>query len=733
MAKSPQRESDAPSSHTRTSVGPWPALLFIASAASLAGPLWLLLSWTDLARQADQPAFLRNFWIGLGAGYVFIYALAFYIQRRAKGLQPGTRGQGRLNAFAWASTATPPLVALTIWLLWSGASASIESGFAFSYSVDESMLALDETTRLKVYALAAGAAFMHLVWLMLAVSCWALLPKTFRAIFWVLADIAIIAFFIYATQNYILEVETSDLAALKGPILRLSITTLLAVRIAARVVPLIMQGLELVDFHLLVAARHLRSKKSGFLATIASLSILAVSVSSCMLTSVLSVMGGFRDDLQQKILGNHAHVVVDDSEQRAFEGWLPVLDSVREVDGVLAATPYLQGEVMATSASNRESIILRGIDPTSIGLVTDLEENITNGSLGFLEDPESLLELPAEQRRSIVPIDLGTGVLGRDNDDEDDEPEGGSLLREIEDVLDLPEGAEDDVQALRDAMEADDRVRRNSPVRDQELLPGIVVGKELARSLRLFVGDEVDIISPFGALGPAGPMPKSRRFRVAAIFYSGMYEYDMKHAYVLLSNAQSFLNKGDAITGIEIKVENVDDAAIVSTAVGATLDERPELRAKDWQELNSKLFGALALEKLAMFVTLGIAVLIAGFCVFGTLTLMVQEKSREVGILKAMGSTSRSIIGVFLFEGLLIGIYGALAGLGAGYLVVFILEHIGIRLNPEVYYIDRLPVHTDPMEFVAVGLSAVGICLVATVFPAFLASRMRPVDALRHL
>ena len=133
-----------------------------------------------------------------------------------------------------------------------------------------------------------------------------------------------------------------------------------------------------------------------------------------------------------------------------------------------------------------------------------------------------------------------------------------------------------------------------------------------------------------------------------------------------------------------------------------------------------------------MFVTLGIAVLIAGFCVFGTLTLMVQEKSREVGILKAMGSTSRSIIGIFLFEGLLIGVYGALAGLGAGYLVVFILEHIGIRLNPEVYYIDRLPVHTDPMEFVAVGLAAVGICLVATVFPAFLASRMRPVDALRH-
>ncbi|MFK8002074.1 MAG: ABC transporter permease [Polyangiales bacterium] len=732
MAKPSQSDSTA-RSHARTAVGPSPALLFLVSAASLVATLGPLVIWPTLARQADQMDMLKKYLFALGGGYLVVLAVAFYVRRRAKGLPPGTRGQWRVGAFAWASVITPPLMAALHVLMWYGAYRSIESGFAFTYSIDETMLALGETELIAVYALGLVAGIARLAWLMLSVSCWFLLPKAFRVVFWALADIAIVAFFVFALQNYTLEVASSELDALREPIIRLCITTLLAVRIAARVVPLIMRTFERVDFHLLVAARHLRSKKSGFLATIASLSILAVSVSSCMLTSVLSVMGGFRDDLQQKILGNHAHVVIDDEEQRAFEGWLPVLDSVRDVEGVHAATPYLQGEVMATSASNRESVILRGIDPASIGAVTDLEENITNGSLGFLEDPQSLLDLPPEQRRSIVPIDLGSGVLGERDEGDEGAPEGGSLLREIEDELNLPEGAEDDVRALRDAMESDNRARRNSPSRDQEVLPGIVVGKELARSLRLFVGDEVDIISPFGALGPAGPMPKSRRFRVAAIFYSGMYEYDMKHAYVLLSNAQSFLNKGDAITGIEIKVDNVDDAAIVSAAVGETLSERPELRAKDWQELNAKLFGALALEKLAMFVTLGIAVLIAGFCVFGTLTLMVQEKSREVGILKAMGSTSQSIIGIFLFEGLLIGVYGALAGLGAGYLVVFILEHIGIRLNPEVYYIDRLPVHTDPMEFVAVGLAAVGICLVATVFPAFLASRMRPVDALRHL
>ncbi|MFT5358819.1 MAG: hypothetical protein ACI9KE_006060, partial [Polyangiales bacterium] len=477
MAKSSQRESPA-FSHARTSVGPAPVLLFMASAASLAATLGPLAIWSTLAPQADQLGILQNYMLALAGGYAFVLALAFYVRRRAKGLQPGTRGQWRVGAFAWASVLAPPLMAGIHTLLWFGAARSIESGFAFSYSIEESMLALSETERIAVYGLGVTAAFARLVWLMLAVSCWFLLPKTFRVVFWAVADIAVVAFFVFALQTYTLDVATSEMAELQGPIIRLSITTLLAVRIAARVVPLIMFAFERVDFHLLVAARHLRSKKSGFLATIASLSILAVSVSSCMLTSVLSVMGGFRDDLQQKILGNHAHVVVDDSQQRAFEGWLPVLESVREIDGVYAATPYLQGEVMATSASNRESIILRGIDPASIGEVTDLEENITNGSLGFLEDPELLLELPAEQRRSIVPIDFGTGILGgRDDDDEDegDVLEGGSLLREIENELNLPDGAQDDVRALRDAMEADTRVRRNSPARDQEVLPGIVV------------------------------------------------------------------------------------------------------------------------------------------------------------------------------------------------------------------------------------------------------------------
>jgi lipoprotein-releasing system permease protein len=225
-------------------------------------------------------------------------------------------------------------------------------------------------------------------------------------------------------------------------------------------------------------------------------------------------------------------------------------------------------------------------------------------------------------------------------------------------------------------------------------------------------------------------MPKSRPFRVAGIFYSGMYEYDMKFAYVTLASAQSFLATGPELSGVEVAVREPDRAPEIAQQIGALLHD-PTLRVRPWQELNKNLFGALALEKLAMFVALGIAILVASFCIVGTLTLMVQEKGREVAVLKAMGAGDRAIVGIFVLEGTLIGVFGSLLGLSLGYAVCFAAENFGVRLNPEVYYIDRLPVHIDPMEFLTVGLAAIVVCLLVTIYPAQLASRLRPVDALR--
>ncbi|MBO6937435.1 MAG: ABC transporter permease [Deltaproteobacteria bacterium] len=706
--------------------GPLPVVHGILAILCIASFIGIAAAWPVLWRHSlTQPDQLWWGAIGFGAllGTTMILAVLSYF--RARRVQPGTRGRGRLLFRPVISVAALLFALIPLAIFYYGASKAFETGFAFSYTHDEAYYALPLLLRTGLLVSGIVAVVVLLIDLGLAISTWFLLPERFRFWFWIVWDVTVTVAAVYVIATLPLKPEEDgNLEQIARSGVRLGTTALAVLRYSIRAIPPVMKALGLLSFELTVATRHLSSKKSGFLAAIGGLSILAVSVSTCMLTAVLSVMGGFRDDLKQKILGNQAHIVVDQEEERPFEGWDDLLGRIETVDGVRGATPFVRGEVMVSSTSNRAGAVLRGIDPDSVEEVTDLVDNITNGRMLYLREPHRLLDLPPEERRSILPLDFGTS-LGAANDEDDE----GSPRVEVVDEDDEP------IEDLDEFLLEDEPSRRSPD--DPDTLPGIIVGKELARTLRLFVGDELDVVSPLGDLGPAGPMPKARRFRVAAIFYSGMYEYDMKMAYVLLDDAQRFLGTGGAISGIEVKTRDVDRAPEIALAIERELEEgtphRSELRVQDWQELNKNLFGALELEKLAMFVTLGIAILIAGFCVFGTLTLMVQEKGREVGILKAMGTRASEVVRIFLWEGLLIGIYGALMGLGMGYLVVFVLEHFGIRLNPEVYYIDRLPVHTDPMEFVIVGISAVVVCLLATLFPAYLASRMRPVDALRQL
>jgi lipoprotein-releasing system permease protein len=521
----------------------------------------------------------------------------------------------------------------------------------------------------------------------LSIACWFLVPAARRQRFWWGFDAALLLAFLAVTIAFPLSPTDGDEASLARAVVRVSVTTVFFVRLATRLVGPFLSAFERIGFRSMVAARHLRTKKTGFLAASSTLSILAVAVSSCMLISVLSVMGGFRADLKKKILGNHAHIVVD----RAFhelDDWQSLLKRIRETEGVIGATPFLQVEVMVSSLSNRAGAILRGIDPQTVSEVTDLAHNLTHGKLEYLKHPELILD-PSVDTSKAGPLDA---------------------------MIDAAERA-----AARGIPEA----------ANEDAMPGLIVGQELARALRLVVGDRVTVVSPRGDLGPTGPIPRTRPFRIAGIFYSGMYEYDMKHAYIDLAVAQRFLRAEGQISGIEIKVEDVEQAPTLAATLASTIG-RADLRVRDWKMMNQQLFGALALEKLAMFITLGIAVLIAGFSVFGTLTLLVQEKRREVGILKAMGTSARGVIRIFVIEGLLIGAAGGLMGLGLGFVLTFAAEHFGIRMNPEVYYIDKLPVHLDPTEFALVGTATVVVCLAATLFPAYQASRVRPVDALRY-
>lgn len=616
-------------------------------------------------------------------------------------------------------------------------------------------------------------------------SFW-LIPEKARRVFWAIVD-GIAAFLMIGalwTLPFVPEEDDEDVTL---PAIALGITTLFIVRALFRAIPRLLDLLETSRFEVQVAARMLRARKSGFLTAIGGLSILAVSFSSCTLATTLSVMGGFRADLQQKILGNHAHVVVDRTHG-SFGDWESALEAVRAVPSVSGATPYVAGEVMLTSAIEAPGgAELRGIDPATLGEATDLPNNMRFGRLEYLAHPEQLLDLPPESMHGSL-LDM-PGLLGEGVEDlpaMDDEPPtlaeafgadagvvedgGGPSAFDLAALPMRDEGAEaasghddvlDEIDRLLDGLETDelgappdldgpsldglslDGLRQPSmpqrmrPAR-AEVLPGLVVGQELARSLRLHVGDEVTVVSPNGDLGPTGPIPRTRAFRIAGIFYTGMFEYDMQMAYTDLATAQSFLRTGEEISGIEARCHDWSRADESADEVRAALGPRTvggeqELRVRSWREVNRNLFGALELEKLAMFITLGIAILVASFCIFAALVLMVQEKGREVGILKAMGAEDRAIVGIFLFQGLLIGLLGAMSGLGLGYLVCFAAEHFKfIRMNPEVYYIDRLPVNVDPLEFALVGLAAVVVCVLATIYPAVLGSRLRPVDALRQ-
>jgi len=440
-------------------------------------------------------------------------------------------------------------------------------------------------------------------------------------------------------------------------------------------------------------------------AMMTALSVGGVGVGVMALIIVLSVMSGFEADLQKKILGTNSHGVVMKYSPEMPE-YDEVMGKISAVKGVTGATPFILNEVMVSSEGNISGSMIKGIDPGTVATVTDLRSSLSCDEHGACPALDGLDDPTSIRAKRLEAFGTGPGAL-------DERPAG------LEQVP-QPEVLRDPLIELEPA----------KPDEKPAVLPGIIVGKELAAALKVVVGDRMNVVSPIGGeLGPQGPMPKSRPFRVAGIFYSGMYEYDSKFVYIHLREAQTFFGIKGA-SGVEIKVDDVDNARGIMNRIRDSLDGYP-YRTKDWGEMNRNLFAALRLEKLVMGIILTIIVIVAAGLIVATVIMLVLEKRKEIAVLKALGVPDGGVVKIFLSEGLQIGIAGGVLGLISGLAWCLFIEKVGIKLDPQVYYIPALPVRIEPLQTVLAVVIAILVTFLASVYPALKASQVEPVEGLK--
>ena len=272
-----------------------------------------------------------------------------------------------------------------------------------------------------------------------------------------------------------------------------------------------------------------------------------------------------------------------------------------------------------------------------------------------------------------------------------------------------------------------------------EGLPGIIVGKEMAKNLGITLFDTVEIVTPMGISTPMGMVPRIKPFVVVGVFDSGFFEYDATLAFTSLQDSQALMNMDNRVTGIEIKVDDIYEARAIAQRIVGKLGF--PYWARDWMQMNKNLFAALKLEKRVMFIILALIVLVAAFNIICTLIMVVMEKNKDIAILKSMGATSNSIMRIFVLQGLIIGGVGTLLGSITGLTIAinlsrisqFVEKALGIKILPsDVYYLSSLPSQVNYWDLVVIVIGSLLISFIATLYPSWNASRLDPAEALRY-
>ena len=415
-----------------------------------------------------------------------------------------------------------------------------------------------------------------------------------------------------------------------------------------------------MTFELFVAARYLRAKRrQAVVGVVTTISVAGVAAGVAALIIALAITNGMRRELQDRLLGSTAHVQLMRVESDGIRDWRPLLEKLRRLPHVTAASPGLYEQVLVARGARDGGALIEGILPDDEITVSDLLKTATPGSVQALQ--------PVSQPAA----------------DETDE------------------------------------------------LPPILLGNELAQTVGATIGDKVTLISPQGEMTPYGVIPKWTPFRLAGTFHSGFYQYDSSSGFVRLADAQRLFHEPDLLSVISFKVDNLDRAPQIAREIEEAAGKG--FQTTNWKQQNIELFKALKLEQYVTFIVIALIVIVAALNILIALTMMVMEKTRDIAVMMSFGVNPAQVRRIFLMQGLLISLVGTAIGLVLGYLASWAGGHYHfIRLSAEVYSIDTLPFAPRALDGVIVAAVAIGISLLATLYPSQSAARILPAEALRY-
>jgi lipoprotein-releasing system permease protein len=405
-----------------------------------------------------------------------------------------------------------------------------------------------------------------------------------------------------------------------------------------------------MNYEFFIARRYLTAKrKQAFISVITFISILGITIGVMALIIAIALITGFQSDVQDKILGSTAHIMVQGLfREEGLKDYPQLMEKIKSREGVVSVSPVVYNYVLITGPYQTTPGILRGVD--------------------FKQEQES-----------------------------------SEWFRDLEGSIPQP----------------------------GQKRPGIILGRDLALNIGAGIGDAVSILAPSFRLSPTALIPRQKQFTVTGIFYTGLYEFDNATALISLPEAQKLFKLGDRVSMIQVRISNIFDADKVADRIRAVLPA--DAYVTTWMEMNKPLFSALKLEKNLLFLTITLIVFVAALNIVATLILMVMDKTRDIGILLAMGATSRNIRKIFFFQGAMIGVIGTAIGTALGLLWNWLANTFElIKIPGDIYHIAYVPFRLKPLDLALIIGVALLISFFSTLFPAHRASKVDPVVALKY-